>query len=164
MFIRTPYNYDMDEASRAAGFKSTEPSMAKQSFAEECDINTIVRRFGLTGELPQNVRMPTHGDFTAVTDFKTAMDALAAANEAFEAMPAHIRARFHNDTHEFVEFCSNDENRAEAEKLGLVPAKALPAAAAAPAAAAQEGAGAAQGGVKVPPQPEPAKAAPAASQ
>ena len=70
-----------------------------------------------------NVRMPEYGDFTGVFDFHSAMNAVAMANESFEAMPADVRARFHNDPQEFVSFCMDDKNMDEARKLGLVPAK-----------------------------------------
>lgn len=121
MFIRAEYNYDMAVASDETGTRNDDPSLTKQSFAEEADINTIVRRFGLSGQLPQDVRMPVNGDFTEVHDFQSAMNALVAARESFEAMPADVRARFHNDPAEFVDFCSLDSNRDEAIKLGLVP-------------------------------------------
>lgn len=155
-FLRTAYNYDMNEAGDETGLDcSVEPSMTKQSFAEEADINTIVRRFGLTGQLPENVRMPTYEDFTGVTDFKSAMDALALARESFEEMPAHVRERFDNDPHQFVEFCSDEKNRDEAVKLGLVPAKKLEEVAQAAQAAGSTPA--------VPPVAAPVVAAPAAS-
>lgn len=108
------------------GLKCEDESLAKQSFSEECDINTIVKRFGLTGQLPQGVRMPTYEDFTEVYDFQSAMNAIVQARESFDAMPANVRARFHNDAAEFVEFCNNEENREEAIRLGLVPPKAEP--------------------------------------
>lgn len=123
-FVRSAYNYDRDLASDESGLRCEDVSLAKQSFAEECDINTIVRRFGVTGELPTNVRMPTYGDFSTVVDFQSAMNAIASANESFDAMPAEVRSRFHNDAGEFVDFCSREENRAEAIKLGLVLPKA----------------------------------------
>lgn len=121
-FVRSAYNYDMSAASVDAGLLCEDVSLAKQSFAEESDINTIVRRFRISGELPVNVRMPTYGDFTGVSDFHSAMNAVALAHEAFDAMPAEIRSRFHNDPQEFVAFCSDDSNMDEARKLGLVPA------------------------------------------
>lgn len=129
-FLRTPYNYDMSAAGDESALHCTDESMAKQSFAEECDINTIVRRFGITGELPTNIRMPTYGDFTGVHDFKTAMDAIATANESFDALPAEVRARFNNDPAAFVDFCSDTRNRDEAKKLGLISADEVKAAAA----------------------------------
>lgn len=102
--------------------KCLDRSRAKQEFAEECDINVIVKRFGLLGKLPQGVRMPQYGDFTGVESFHEAANAIAAANESFSAMPAEVRARFQNDPERFVQFCLDDANREEAIKLGLVVA------------------------------------------
>lgn len=99
-----------------------DPSRTKQEFAEECDINTIVKRFGITGKLPVGVRMPQYGDFTEIGSFHEAANAIAAANESFSAMPADVRSRFNNDPAAFVEFCGNEANRDEAIKLGLVVA------------------------------------------
>lgn len=130
MFLRTEFNYDMWQASHDSGLQCEDVSLTKQSFAEESDINTIVRRFGLSGELPTNVRMPTYGDFTGVSDFREAMDAVVSARESFDTLPANVRARFHNDPAEFVDFCSDADNIAEARKLGLVPAEEVVRAAA----------------------------------
>jgi len=121
VFLRTPYNYDTDEASDASGLSCPEPTLAQQHAKDETDINTIVRRFGLTGELPNNVRVPKYGDFTHVNDYQTAMNMVIKANEAFMQLPADVRTRFNNDPGALVDFVSDDNNRAEAEKLGLVP-------------------------------------------
>lgn len=129
--------YDTNEAGDYSAIDcSKEPSMTKQSFKEECDINTIVRRFGLSGELPQGLVMPTYQDFEGVFDFQTAMNALIEAEDKFMQMPAHVRARFGNDPHEFVKFCSDEKNREEAAKLGLVPKPAQVVPAVAPASSA----------------------------
>lgn len=124
-FVRSANNYDRNAASDESGLLCADKSLAKQSFLEECDINTIVKRFGLTGQLPSDVRMPVSGDFTGISDFHMAMNATRAAQEAFMMMPAHVRARFHNDPGEFVDFCMDEKNRDEAVKLGLVPPKAV---------------------------------------
>lgn len=129
-FMRSPYNYDMNTAGNEDAIHCTDVSLAKQSFAEECDINTIVRKFGVTGELPTNIRMPSYGDFTGLNSFHEAMNAVAAAHESFDQMPAEVRARFHNNPQEFIEFCDNPANMAEARKLGLVPEAEIAAAAA----------------------------------
>ena len=120
VFIRTPYNYDTDKASEETGLKCEDGSKTQQNQREEADINTIVKRFGLTGQLPENVRAPQYGDFTEVIDYHTALNAVRAAEESFMEMPAEIRSRFNNDPGAFVDFCSNDKNRKEAEELGLV--------------------------------------------
>lgn len=130
-FLRTAHNYDMDHASRNSGLECLDKSLAQQQFLEESDINTIVRRFGLTGELPTDFREPLYGDYTGVWDYQTAMNAVRQADETFMTMPAHIRARFHNDPQELLEFLADNDNRAEAIKLGLVkeadePAKEAP--------------------------------------
>lgn len=122
-FMRSAYNYDTNQASDEAGLKCEDKSLARQEFAEEVDINTIVHRFGLDGQMPENIRMPTSGDFTNIPDFQSAMNALRAAQESFDAMPARVRARFHNDPAEFVAFCDDENNRTEAIRMGLVTEK-----------------------------------------
>lgn len=120
-FFRAPYNYDMDKASAEAGitFDPLE-GRTQQQFAEECDINTIVRRFGLDGELPSTVATPLSGDFTGVVDFQTAMNLVRQAEESFASLPARLRARFSHDPGELIAFLDDPRNRAEAEILGLV--------------------------------------------
>lgn len=120
IFIRTPYNYDVDEVSNETGLVCPEPTMAQQQFRDEADINTIMERFGRTGELVAPVRMPQYGDFTGVNDYHTAMNAVIDAQTSFDALPAKVRARFDNDPGQFVEFCLDDNNREEAVSLGLV--------------------------------------------
>lgn len=124
VFIRNAYNYNLDKASLDSGLSCPEPTMAVQDSAADCDINTIVRRFGITGEMPTGVRLPTYGDFTGVSDYQTALTIINESLEAFMAFPADFRARFENDPQQFLEFVENDANRAEAEKLGLVLPKA----------------------------------------
>lgn len=121
-FLRTAYNYDTNEAGDESGLKCLDKTLAQQHFRDETDINTIVERFHITGELPTTVRMPTYADFGGPFDFQTAMNAIRSAEESFAAMPANVRARFHNNPAEFVDFCDDPENLSEARRLGLVPA------------------------------------------
>lgn len=120
-FLRAFGNYDVDKASDEAGLAcDPKDCMTQQQFAEECDINTIVKRFGLTGELPDDFRMPVSGDFTDVVDFHTAMNMVRASQEAFMSLPAEVRYRFNNDPGRLMEFLDDERNRDEAVKLGLV--------------------------------------------
>lgn len=121
VFVRSAYNYPKELVSELTGLSCPEESLAQQQFAEEVDINTLVRRFHLSGEFPTGVKAPTYGDFSEVYDFHTAANTIAEAKEAFEAMPAEVRFRFHNDPAEFVAFCSTEGNRPELERMGLVP-------------------------------------------
>ena len=125
MILYAPYNYDTNRLSDETGLKCEDVSLAQQHQKDESDINTIVRRFGLTGELPENVRMPIYADYTGITNYHDAMNAVIEADSAFAQMPAEIRSRFDNSAEKFVEFCLDDNNRAEAEKLGLVKPKVV---------------------------------------
>jgi len=125
-FFRTAYNYDRDEVSDATGLSCGEPTRTQQQFKEECDINTIVRRFGVTGQVPTTLAPPMQGDFLNAPDFRSAMDLIVAARESFMEQPSHVRARFHNDPAEFVDFCSNRDNLAEARKMGIAMPEAPP--------------------------------------
>lgn len=118
-FVRGAYNYDRDAASEFSGVSFKEESLTVQSEKEEADINVLVKRFGLTGELPTDVRAPTYGDFTDVWDFRSAQDAIISARNAFNEMPAEVRARFNNDPALFVDFCSDGKNVEEMIRLGL---------------------------------------------
>lgn len=120
VFVRSAYNYDMDFASEASGLRCEDPSLALQSAVEESDINTIVRRFGLTGQLPTDVAVPQFVDFEDVFDFQSAMNTVIAAEKAFMQLPADVRKRFNNDPQEIVAFVSDERNRDEAKKLGLL--------------------------------------------
>lgn len=129
VFIRTPYNYDVDAVSDETGLKCEDPSLTQQHLAEECDINYIVERFGVTGQLPEApTHTPTYGDFTGIGDYRQALDAVMAADDAFMALPAKIRERFDNDPALFVDFCSSTDpaDRSEAIELGLIPPPAVP--------------------------------------
>lgn len=110
-----------EEKSVAAGIAfDPDEGLTQQQFAEEVDINTIVKRFGLTGQLPENLRMPVSGDFTGVSDFQSAMNLVVAAEEEFMRVPAEVRARFNNDPGQLMAFLDDAKNREEAIKLGLV--------------------------------------------
>lgn len=119
MHLKMQYDDHMPE-SDATGLGDFDKSLTHQSFAEEADINTIVRRFGLTGELPSDVRMPMNGDFSDVPDLRAALHILMEARDSFMSMPADVRARFNNDPARLMDFCSNPDNKDEAIKLGFV--------------------------------------------
>jgi phage internal scaffolding protein len=120
VFLRTQYNYDHNAASNASGLVCEEPTRAQQHHRDECDINVILERFGKTGQVPVNAISGTYGDFSGVHDYHTALNAIIASEEEFAALPAQIRNKFANDPANLVQFLDNPDNRAEAEKLGLV--------------------------------------------
>lgn len=125
-FVRSPYNYDMSSAGDESGLKCRDPSLTVQDQRDEVDINTIIRRFGIGGPAPANVRAPMYGDFSEVTDFQSAMQAVIDAEASFMQMTPEVRARFQNDPGAFVDFCSKDENVDEMRRLGLCRPEDVP--------------------------------------
>jgi hypothetical protein len=93
--------------------------MAQQHFKDECDINYILKNFGIEA-LAVNPLTPRYGDFSDVVDYHSALNSVIAAEDEFMALPANIRTRFDNDPAKLIDFLPNDANRAEAENLGLV--------------------------------------------
>lgn len=96
------------------------PSLTQQNFQKECDINNIMRRFNKTGVLShENPAKPGYGDFTGFDDYHSSMNKILEAQDSFMTVDATIRARFHNDPGEFLEFTTNPDNAEELIKLGL---------------------------------------------
>lgn len=123
MFVRSPYNYDVKEVSTESGLKCEDVSLAVQSQKDEADINTIVRRFGLTGQLPSNIRTPQYGDYTGISDYRTALHAVMAAQKAFMEIPAEIRKKFDHDPQKYLEFVSDEKNYDAMVEMGLAVKK-----------------------------------------
>jgi len=126
VFVRSPYNYSMDEASVSSGLVCEDPSLADQASLPETDLNLMMKRFGQGAELPEGFRAPRYGDFDQVSDFQTAMNAVRRAQESFDSLPAAMRSRFHNSPQELLEFLEDASNLDEAVKLGIVDAPAVP--------------------------------------
>lgn len=120
IFIRNPYNYDMALASQESGLECKDPSLAQQHMRDECDINVLVERFGVTGRMPVAPLEPSYGDFSGVGDYHTALNKIKAADEAFMALPAKIRAKFDHDPNALLNYLQNEENREEAIQIGLI--------------------------------------------
>lgn len=125
MFVRSAFNFDAEANSNANAFDTGDEAITQQSFKEDCDINVILKRFAVTGELPDNVRVPQYVDFEETFDFMSSMNVIRAAEEAFAAMPAVVRDRFNNDPAKFVEFANDASNYDEALKLGLVVSRPI---------------------------------------
>lgn len=100
---------------------SDDPGLTQQQFAEDADINTLIRRFGLSGDMPAPRAVPQYGDFSDVVDYQTALDRLLEADSAFMSLPADVRKRFDNSPAQLWQFLHGGEaNLEEARKLGLV--------------------------------------------
>jgi len=121
--VKNPITYDRDKNSAGSTFVFSKPSLAKQSFRDECDINNILRQFNVTGQLPLGSVQPQYGDFSGITDYQSALNAVMAAQDSFLALPAKVRAKFDNDPALFVEFASDEANKDEMKAMGLLHAE-----------------------------------------
>lgn len=128
LIARAAYSYDVAAVSDETGLECKDESLTRQSEANDADINVILDRFGITGQLPENVRPPTFMDFGSefIFDYRSAVEAIAMAEDAFMQMPARVRSRFENDPQKFVEFCSDPANLKEMRELGLANPEKVP--------------------------------------
>lgn len=96
-------------------------SRTKQEFVEETNINTLLKTWERTGQAEHLAAgTPQYGDFSNVTDYQTAVNAVGDAHDSFMELPSHIRARFKNDPAQLLDFVHDSANQDEAIKLGLV--------------------------------------------
>jgi len=105
------------------------PSLTKQSFKAECDINLIMKRFKKTQgvDFMDSVKTAVsgqYGDFSNVPDYRAALDQVNNAKAMFGSLPSKVRARFSNDPAEFLDFMHDSRNVDEAIALGLVTKRA----------------------------------------
>lgn len=96
------------------------PTLTKQAFADECDINLIVKRYAQTGQITHLANRL--GEFADVEniDFQTAQNLIVKANELFAQIPAKIRAEFGHNSGEFLKFALNPASAPELAAMGLI--------------------------------------------
>ncbi len=96
------------------------PSLTKQSFKDECDVNRIMKNFEKTGHVDHlNNRAKLYGDFANAEDYHSSVNLVMDAQKSFDALPSEVRLRFDNQPAKFLEFANNPENMEELKTLGL---------------------------------------------
>ncbi|AXL14484.1 internal scaffolding protein [Microviridae sp.] len=99
----------------------SDSTLVEQSHAPMCDVNLILKRYETSGVMSHVAgRSPRYGDFSSAEDYLTSCNKVIQANESFLALPAQIRKRFDNDPAKLLEFCLDENNRDEAQKLGII--------------------------------------------
>lgn len=102
------------------------PSLTKQEFVEECDINNLMVRYQKTGLLTHvNRYQGEYSDVTGAVDYHEAQQIVLAASNAFMSLPSAMRARFDNDPGKFLDFVSNPANAEVMYELGLAVKKEI---------------------------------------
>lgn len=96
-------------------------SKTKQEFRKLTDINLMMKRCMRSGQLDHlSSARPVFADVSQIGDFRSVLQRMAEAREAFMRVPSAIRSRFNNDPAELVEFIQKEENLEESIKLGLI--------------------------------------------
>lgn len=131
MTYRRRHDRAADARARAATcVREFGPSKTQQSMSVDCDLNVLVKRFGIDKEpLPPAVFDPSfYGDLPDGLDLRTALDRVRDANDRFMRLPAALRAYFHNDPATLWQFVNDPANAEECIRLGLLhrPAAAQP--------------------------------------
>lgn len=99
---------------------TTGPSLTKQSFRDESNMNIILAKYAKTGLLEHVKQYEGHYDnVLGAEDYHTSMNRILEADAAFASLPSGIRSKFHNDPGEFLEFATEPKNREEMYELGL---------------------------------------------
>ncbi|QCQ84764.1 internal scaffolding protein [Blackfly microvirus SF02] len=128
-FPITPFDFVKSNGTDSV-YYTDGPSLTRQEFAEECDINTLMRRYeghviGGPGNLPPAV--PMYFDFASIPrTLLEYMDFMQSAEASFMSLPAAVRKEFSNSAHDFVEFASAPENLPQMRTWGLAPAAEVP--------------------------------------
>jgi len=101
------------------GFQFIQPSLTKQSFTEECNINNIMAKYQKTGALDHvNKHQPSYG-YASSNTFQESLEIVKRGQEMFNDLPSSIRNKFGNKPAEFLEFVQNPENLKEMQEMGL---------------------------------------------
>ncbi len=103
-------------------FNDGEPSLAKQSFADSCDINNILAKYQKTGVIDHMAKHgPEYGDVSAIS-FTEAQQLVANATSMFNELPSRARDHFNNDPAQFLAYFDENEepDLTELARLGLL--------------------------------------------
>ena len=96
-------------------------SLTKQAMKKDCDINEILRKYNKTGVITHLANSEgQYGDFSEVTGYQDAMQAVLDAKDMFMELPSYLRKRFGNNPESLLAFLNDSDNLDEAIELGLV--------------------------------------------
>lgn len=103
-----------------SGLSCPEPTLAQQQYKEQANITNIVNKYLKTGLVNMNTSPPLPDEFTAITDFHTAMNIVKRGEQAFNELPSQIRNEFENDAGAFLNALHNPANKEKFQKLGIL--------------------------------------------
>lgn len=127
-FPETLNDFFKVDRSADAAISDWGPSLTRQEFADEADINVLMSRYERTGVPPAvNGVEPVYMDLTAMpVDLQAMMDTVLTAEKAFMQLPANVRREFDNNPVEFVQYASDPENVEQMRSWGLAKPVKVP--------------------------------------
>lgn len=97
-----------------------QPSMAKQEFKDQCDINLIVKRYAQRGLFDHvSPITPTYGDASQVMDLQQAMDLVDRVKAEFDELPAEVRRAALNDPMELRDMLTTEAGVRQLQAAGM---------------------------------------------
>lgn len=117
-----PYYQINYKHTKRVQLQCNDPSLAKQSFQKECDINTIMSKYQKTGLISHVAKhQGSYDDLPTQIDYHASQNAIIAADAAFASLPSSVRSQFQNDPAAFLDFAQDPSNEDEMREMGLYP-------------------------------------------
>jgi len=93
---------------------------AQQQFKDDCDINTIMRKFQKTKAMDHVTIHGADYGFASPLTLQESLNTVIKAQEMFDDLPSSLRKRFDHSPSVFLEFVQDENNKAEMAELGLL--------------------------------------------
>jgi len=118
----------VDEPS-VGGYSQECNGCGKIEFTKDCYVNRIVDRYMRTGRINMRNGVGMYADVTKLPlDYLKASEFVKRAENDFMRLNVNVRKRFNHNPQDLIDFLSDNKNRDEAVKLGLVkPSQEPPA-------------------------------------
>lgn len=116
--------FDNEYIDPVTGEVAKMPSMTKQEFKFESDINNVIKQFKphhMAEMLRANMAAGNYADLPDSIDYQEALHLTAEAERAFMTVPSKVRERFGHDPAVFLAFTQDPKNQEELRVLGLAP-------------------------------------------
>lgn len=113
--------YSRFDRPESDGITFTLPTMTQQQFADECDINNIVRSAVKTGntQIFTPDQRAVYLDCSYSGDYQSAVEFINTVDDDFYSQPAKLRDAFDNNPDKYAQFVLNPANFDKAVEMGL---------------------------------------------
>lgn len=122
MKFRGRYNVGDDERVRElTRTRNDEPTKTERHHARNCDLNVILRQYGVGKSLPVLPYSPDmFGEDDLDLDLHGALAVVQGAQDYFNALPSSLRAKFSYSPAALWDWVNDPANADEAVNLGLL--------------------------------------------